>query len=160
VRQCKLCDVVYEDLTYFYRHSSGYCWTCKECQKKRAAMWAKSNKERRLEIVKKSRAGSDVWKKYSNKWKSVNGETAKARASRLNRTPEWLTEADWIAIKGVYAMRERVEKCLGIKHHVDHIIPLRGENVSGLHVPWNLSVITAASNLRKNNKMHFQLSKI
>lgn len=160
MRKCKGCAVVYTELSYFYKHSSGYCWTCKACQKRRASEWAKANKERRLEIVKKSRASSDVWKKYSNKWKSINGETAKTRAARLQRTPEWLTEEDWLNIRGVYAMRARVESCLGAKYHVDHIVPLRGENVSGLHVPWNLRVLPAKANISKSNKMHFQLSKI
>lgn len=40
----------------------------------------------------------------------------------------------------------------GIVHHVDHVIPLQGRTVSGLHVAGNLRVITASENVKKHNR--------
>jgi len=67
---------------------------------------------------------------------------AKRRASKLQRTPSW---ADDLVIQMIY------EDCPE-GYHVDHIIPLQGENVSGLHVAWNLQYLTAEENCSKGNR--------
>jgi hypothetical protein len=68
---------------------------------------------------------------------------------RNMRMPKWANPS---AIKAVYAECKRLTQETGIPHHVDHIIPLRGEYVSGLHVETNLQVLPRIENLRKRNK--------
>ena len=79
-------------------------------------------------------------------------KSAKYRASKLQRTPQWLDKEDLELIKDEYLMAKKLEEITGDVYHVDHIVPLQGENVSGLHVPWNLQVIPSKENLSKSNK--------
>jgi hypothetical protein len=78
--------------------------------------------------------------------------TARRRAKLKNAyNKDWLTEFDLFAINEIYEVSKRRSEITGVIHHVDHALPLQGKSVSGLHVPWNLQVITAAENYRKNN---------
>lgn len=74
---------------------------------------------------------------------ALNG---KRRARCSNATPSW---ADLSAIEAIYAMARRMTKETGVVHHVDHVFPLLGKTVSGLHVESNLRVITAQENMAK-----------
>ena len=78
---------------------------------------------------------------------------AKRRAAERQATPAWLTEDHLTMMQITYQMAELMSERMGEKYHVDHIHPLNGENVCGLHVPWNLQVITARDNISKSNKM-------
>jgi len=70
------------------------------------------------------------------------------QAAQLQRTPPW---ADMSAIAEFYVEAKRLEELTGIQFHVDHIVPLQGELVSGLHVPANLQLLPAHENLSKSN---------
>lgn len=79
----------------------------------------------------------------------ANYATGNRRAALLLRTPAWVNLAD---VYGVYVECARRSQETGIRHHVDHIIPLLGRTVSGLHVASNLRVVTARENVRKGNR--------
>jgi len=74
---------------------------------------------------------------------------AKRRAARKQAFPKW---ANIKAIAEFYLLAERKTSETGIRHVVDHIVPLQGRNVCGLHVEYNLQVLTEEENLRKFNK--------
>lgn len=90
--------------------------------------------------------------KKSNPGK-INALAAKRHASKLERTPKWLTSLQLQHIQMFYDSAAALAKEFGIQMDVDHIIPLQGKNVSGLHVPWNLQVITAKDNASKSNRL-------
>lgn len=88
-------------------------------------------------------------------WRAANPEKRRAgdrrRDTRLQRaTPPWI---DRKAIDAVYREAARITAETGIMHHVDHVVPIAGKGVCGLHVPWNLEIVPAMENLSKNN--HF-----
>lgn len=76
-------------------------------------------------------------------------QAAKRHAAKLQRTPPW---ADLDAIRALHVQASRLTLETGIAHHVDHVIPLQGRLVSGLHVHTNLRIITGFDNSSKCNK--------
>lgn len=106
--------------------------------------WKKANKE-------KVAAQEKAWRKAN--LDKVIAKNAKYRAAKLKATPDWLTEKQHKKMVTFYSEAKRLEKLDSISRHVDHIVPLQGENISGLHVPWNLRVVTAGENMSKSNKI-------
>ena len=85
---------------------------------------------------------------------------SKRYASKKNRTPPWLTKAQEIEIKSFYWLAQDLNKVTEGNYHVDHIIPLQGDGVCGLHVPWNLQVLPADINIAKGNKYNAEAEQI
>lgn len=119
----------------------------------------KKDKERLLQNNKEYRSlNKDRLDEYRRKYMKENKEilaalSAKRRSYKLNATPPWLSSEDLDKIKILYRTAKILQEIHGIKFHVDHIIPLKGENVCGLHVPWNLQILTAEDNMKKGNKL-------
>jgi hypothetical protein len=93
----------------------------------------------------RAREKADKERKQANQRR----RTSKRRADERLRSPAW---ADQTAIAAVYLEAKRLEVETGVPHHVDHIYPLCGRLVSGLHVAGNLQVLTALANMKKHNK--------
>jgi hypothetical protein len=112
----------------------------RELQAKRSRKWLEENRD-------KSRAASA-------KWRESNLAVAAAAASRrkakkLQRTPSW---ADHDKIRQFYILAKELTEQTGVEHEVDHIYPLQGELVSGLHVETNLQILTKTANRAKGNR--------
>ena len=117
--------------------------------------WAIQNPEKIKAYVRKAtKAWYERNPEYIKEYYKVNKERyvaarARRRAAQESATPKWLTAIDKAMIQEMYDVSEAKFMQTGVKHHVDHIVPINGKNVSGMHVPWNLQVITAHENLSK-----------
>lgn len=136
--------------------------------------WAKDNPERWRELQRKSyKKHAEARKRQTNEYRQANPvpsdivrdrkrrwmQTNKHRhaaiqrgrdAMKLRATPIW---SDKSLIVGIYAEAARRTAETGVDHQVDHIVPLKSKIVCGLHVPWNLQLLTKSENSRKNNKL-------
>ena len=83
----------------------------------------------------------------------VRADTKARRRKHRDATPPWLTRKQKSEIRNLYQIAMTMTKTTGEQYVVDHIIPLRSDAVCGLHVPWNLRVITREENLAKSNKL-------
>ena len=133
-----------------------------EIYAKRKEYYIKTREARLLERkkswenVKNNPEVKEKVKQYGNLWKKqnkgiVNAGTAKRRSARLQRTPSWLTPIDFERIENEYKLAAILTNLWGESWHVDHIIPLQGKMVSGLHVPSNLQVLRGKDNVKKAN---------
>jgi hypothetical protein len=137
---------------------------CKVCCNEKTYAWRKTPTGRKkhlknMSIRRKLLRNKPAQATSSLKWSQSldgkakrNASNALRRAAKLHATPPWLTKEHKKQIKDRYLEAAKRTQETGIKHHVDHILPLQGETVSGLHVPWNLQILTAAENISKKNR--------
>lgn len=114
-----------------------------------------ANADRENALTRKWReANSEKVRETSRQWRAANlgKRTAYQRAreaAQIQRTPPW---ADLVAIQKVYEQAAGWTDTFGEPFHVDHVIPLRGKLVSGLHVHENLRILPAVENMKKHNR--------
>jgi hypothetical protein len=116
--------------------------------------WYNDNKERQLANmsawVKNNRAAFRVIQsryRRNNLGKFANREN-KRRAGKLSAMPKWLNQAELVEIEYLYMYNQIMPGTW----EVDHIVPLQGKTICGLHTPENLQVISAKENRMKSNK--------
>lgn len=146
---------------------------CRSCHSDKQKQYRLLNKEKARAYQKEYyKENKSYLNEYNREWQKknphVNRESSKrwrlkypdrnaANTSRYSKrvrraTPPWLTEDNWDSINYKYMIAKDASLISGEKYHVDHIVPLLGKNICGLHVPWNLQVLPADVNIKKSNK--------
>lgn len=131
--------------------------TCRPCIKRSAQERFKANHPGR------KRASNQRWSEVNRakdreikaRWQSANlhveaAKQAKRRATKLAATPPW---ADDALTKDIYRLARIWTDATGTDYHVDHIVPLQGKTVCGLHWHGNLQVLPGALNIAKSNRL-------
>lgn len=161
---------------------NGLSLWCKDCNNSYKKEWLKTtsfdsklyskkyhfeNKERhrfkksiysKLRYIKNKEHILNATNSYKQKFpEKRNALQNKRRSLKLLRCPKWLKEEHFSQIDLLYSKAKSLGNLLNVKFHVDHVIPLVGKNVSGLHVPWNLQLLEASINLRKHSTNIFML---
>ena len=142
---CTKCNEV-KELEAFRIHKKRqqrHAW-CKECEWNCAKVYKKNN-------VKKVRADNKKWKN-DNKDKG-RFHAMKRVAAKLQATPKWLTPEQLDQIQEFYTLAVELQWLAEEPLQVDHIEPLQGKISCGLHVPWNLQILSASKNRSKGNKL-------
>jgi hypothetical protein len=113
--------------------------------------WCAANRARSNEIKRNYAArhpkrvaeSKRKWSKANNKKELAKGR--RYQADKIKRTPAWLTKEQIKEMQNIYINCPE-------GYEVDHIIPLRGKMISGLHVPSNLQYLKISENRKKSNK--------
>jgi hypothetical protein len=118
--------------------------------------WYQANKEQ--VILAANTRPAEVKREYRNTWKEnhkvqVRADTKARRRKHREATPIWLSRKQKSEIRQIYQIAITMTQTTGEQYVVDHIVPLRSDEVCGLHVPWNLRVITQEENVKKSNKL-------
>ena len=143
-------DAVDKRADYFAKYNK------REDVKDRKNEWYQENREQ--VIAAASTRPAHILREYRNAWKvnnktQIRADTKARRRKHRYATPPWLTRKQKSEIRQLYQIAITMTQTTGEQYVVDHIVPLRSDVVCGLHVAWNLRVITQEENLKKSNKL-------
>ncbi len=164
MKYCYACKET-KDSIFFGRNKSkkdGLSTECRECKRNSDRLYAKLNKEKAKQNAKEwynnnKEYALERMKQYNKKWRIENkdkncSKSNKYRADKLKATPCWVDEEHKWLIDEVYHLAQVRNNFTKFSWHVDHVVPLKGKDVCGLHVVENLQVIPSKENLQKGNK--------
>lgn len=115
----------------------------KERMSKQSKAWRRTN---RIRVNQTSREYQKTKRDY------YTSQNAKYRANKKQSVPIW-AESERKEINDLYLEANLLSKSTGILHEVDHIIPLQGKNVCGLHCLANLQILPLSENRKKSNRL-------
>lgn len=150
--QCKDCH------KGFYKTDQGKLVRKKSYSSSKRSQYYQENRDRdcrmNAEYYRRNKEQKLAYgKKHYQQNKSKYAEyTRRRQAKILQRTPNWLSDKQKSEIQDFYWLAKDLTAVSGETYHVDHIVPLQGDNVCGLHVPWNLQILPADINLSKGNR--------
>lgn len=122
---------------------------CRECLNEKSKEYYNKNREKRKEYQRKYNKTSTVYQRNQPARRRIYAGI-RSRRTKLARL-KCSTKQDRQAIKHIYAECHTLNATSSVKYVVDHIIPLNNPEVCGLHVAWNLQIITEEANLAKSN---------
>jgi len=125
-----------------------------EQRKQYMSEWRSKNVDKQVAYREANKERSRAYNtEYDQRTKAEKlARTRKRQTAQLRRTPSWLTDGHYFEMECIYKYCGAL-RAIGLMYEVDHIVPLQGKTVSGLHVPWNLQVIPALDNWAKNNRL-------
>jgi len=148
MKSCSKCgeEKSLEDFSISKRAKDGREGRCKVCLNNKRKLYYKENKQAFRDYEKTYRDNHKEAVKARGKRcyckDRTKAQTALYRARKISATPKW---------SNIKAIRDFYKKCPD-GYHVDHIVPLRGKNVRGLHVLANLQYLSAYDNTSKGNR--------
>ena len=167
MKQCTKCKQN-KSFDAFYKKNGtkdGFFQWCVDCHKVITSARHADRRKTDPAFVKKESQKVFYWRKQNpdkyqtsckayakNNLAKLTAKASAYRARKDSRTPKWLSNSDLWMIQEAYNLAALRTKIFGFSWHVDHIIPLKGKNVSGFHVPSNLRVIPGIENQTKGNK--------
>lgn len=174
MKHCPKCsqDLPLTDFNKNRSKSDGLASQCRICTNGQSASWRERNPEKAAALKSEwyqenrdhvlartgeiRRANLGRYNEATARYRKANPDKVAAKAARrragLGRaTPSWLSPDEHAQIEAFYAESRRRTEETGVRHSVDHIFALNSPVMCGLHVPWNLCVMTLSENASKGN---------